>query len=1106
MTLPAQPAPSSEGSGQPPDPDRPEGGATNIEALLRERNKLDDLLQQKFRHEVTLLFSDIQGSTAYFERRGDLSGRQMVQRHNDLLFPLITQQQGTVLKTIGDAIMASFAEPAWAVQAAMAMQRALRDYNRDREASEQIHIRIGINSGRALVEPHDVFGDVVNAAARVESCALPDQILISEATYRRLPETIPSRSVGVKEVKGKSAPIELYEVLWDDRQPAQEPSPLRGPAVTRHPENVFVLEVSREEERLKLTAYERWPQEERPVKHYEYLAVAFVTVQRDVDTLVTLLSRANRRGTLEAPIWEEIKTRGGSLYHQLLTPSIREKLSASEAATLFLYIDDTLVQIPWELLFDGQTFLCRRFSMGRIVSTQQTLIEGREPRQGQVLKMLIVADPQGNLPAAAREGSAIREVLEAEHQRLQVDLRSTDVRTLYLKTHLSGYEVLHYAGHADYDLRDPAQSGWLTADGKLSAADIMQMAGGAPIPTLVFCNACRSGQTEAWKLDPEVAQGIYGLANAFLLAGTQQYIGTFWEIPDEPSRTFGIDFYRALAQGATVGEALRSARQAVAERYGEESVVWASYVLYGDPTFRYVESTPETISASRAGARPRPAAQPAHRRRPAPWKKSLLLGTGALLLVLLFAALVRDRLWRTTPADVSPLMLAYQALERGDWPQAGALFQQLAERPDNRVQSQGYAGLAALALARRDSQQALALAGQAETLDPEIAYSHVIRGHLLLHQGKVAEATLEYRIATEKAHGAPWQQAIADNHLGRIYAGQGDAQKALEHYDRAISRHQQLAVAYANKGHLLEKLGKPQEAVALYRQALQLDPADRLTETLLREAERREQLAQDKQKQERIDQLVSELVRLSQEGKTRESPGDGWTSMPLTLAFLDLQMQGTLPSRAGEEEFLFLRMAEGLRASGRIEVVERAILDRLLEELKLSASDLTDPQIAVRLGKILAARLIATGSFTRFGDEGRLGIRIIETETTRIKASVVELVEPPRGIEGVAEHVSKALLQKLREAYPLQGRIAQITSQGILVNIGAEQGVTPRLTLQVFGIEAPVELEGKIVGYRRLPVGLLEVTAVEATLSQARVLEQTEPFQQGWKVKEAQRN
>jgi tetratricopeptide (TPR) repeat protein len=488
------------------------------------------------------------------------------------------------------------------------------------------------------------------------------------------------------------------------------------------------------------------------------------------------------------------------------------------------------------------------------------------------------------------------------------------------------------------------------------------------------------------------------------------------------------------------------------------------------------------------------------------WKKLPILAAGALLFLLLCAGFMAQWLWRTAPMDTSTVMPIYRALERGEWAQAEALFQQLVEQQDKQLQSQGYAGLAALALARRDSQQALAFARQAEASDPEIAYTHVIRGNLLAQQAKVAEATIEYRTATEKGHGDAWQYAIADNHLGRIYAVQGDVPRALEHYDRAISRDRQLAVAYANKGQLLEKVGKPQEALGLYRRALQLDPEDRLTQTLLQEAERRQKLAQDREKQERIDQLVSELVRVHQEGKRRESPGDGWTSTPLTLALLDVHTQGTLPSRAGEEEFLSLRMAQGLRASGRIAIVERAILDKLLEELKLSASDLTDPQIALRVGRILAARLIATGSFTRFGDEGQLGMRVIETETTRIKASAIEPVAPAGGIDGLVERVSKALLQQLHEAYPLQGLIAQVTPEGIIVNIGTEQGVTPGRRLQVFGTEGPTERDGKIIAYRGLPVGLIEVINVEATHSQAKVLEQTVPFQAGWKVKEVQRN
>jgi hypothetical protein len=131
---------------------------------------------------------------------------------------------------------------------------------------------------------------------------------------------------------------------------------------------------------------------------------------------------------------------------------------------------------------------------------------------------------------------------------------------------------------------------------------------------------------------------------------------------------------------------------------------------------------------------------------------------------------------------------------------------------------------------------------------------------------------------------------------------------------------------------------------------------------------------------------------------------------------------------------------------------------------------------------------------------------VIETETTLLKASAIEAVAPGWGIGGVVKRLSSTLLEQLHKAYPLQGRIAQVTPQGVIVNIGAEQGGIPGRTLQVFGTEASIELAGKTVSYQGFPVGLIEVTHVETTLSQARVLEQSAPFQVGWKVKEVQRN
>src|SRR5262249_5743070 len=150
---------------------------SELDEILRKRQELDQIIDNRFKHTVAVLFTDIVGSTSYFSTRGDLEGRLMIQRHNDLLIPLLSKHQGKLIRTIGDALMVSFGDPANAVACAVGMQEALTQYNAKAFAPDQIHIRIGINVGLSIVEAGDIYGDVVNVAARVESLAEGDQIL-----------------------------------------------------------------------------------------------------------------------------------------------------------------------------------------------------------------------------------------------------------------------------------------------------------------------------------------------------------------------------------------------------------------------------------------------------------------------------------------------------------------------------------------------------------------------------------------------------------------------------------------------------------------------------------------------------------------------------------------------------------------------------------------------------------------------------------------------------------------------------------------------------------------------------------------------------------------
>src|SRR5262245_50686199 len=170
------------------------------------------------RTEVTILFSDIKGSTSYFERNGDAEGLAMVQHHNGLLFPVIEEAGGRVVKTIGDAIMACFKDPAVAVKAAIRMQQVMSEDRAKMEfPDERIHIRVALHMGLGLEKDNDVFGDVVNTAAKVQQQTEPDQILITEALL------IATRQAGARcvklgraEVKGKDEAVNVYAVAWSD--------------------------------------------------------------------------------------------------------------------------------------------------------------------------------------------------------------------------------------------------------------------------------------------------------------------------------------------------------------------------------------------------------------------------------------------------------------------------------------------------------------------------------------------------------------------------------------------------------------------------------------------------------------------------------------------------------------------------------------------------------------------------------------------------------------------------------------------------------------------------------------------------------------------------
>jgi class 3 adenylate cyclase len=138
---------------------------------------------------LTFLFTDLKGSTALYERVGDLVAYDLVRQHFHILQQVVTAEAGAVVKTIGDAVMATFTTPDRALAAALRMREEMARINAERE-NEDLLLKIGIHEGPCLAvvlnESQDYFGQTVNMASRVQGLASSRAILTTKSVVENL--------------------------------------------------------------------------------------------------------------------------------------------------------------------------------------------------------------------------------------------------------------------------------------------------------------------------------------------------------------------------------------------------------------------------------------------------------------------------------------------------------------------------------------------------------------------------------------------------------------------------------------------------------------------------------------------------------------------------------------------------------------------------------------------------------------------------------------------------------------------------------------------------------------------------------------------------------
>jgi class 3 adenylate cyclase len=162
---------------------------------------------------VTILFTDIEGSTTLTQRLGDAKAQEVLRTHNAIVREALRAHGGTEVKTMGDGFMASFSSATRALECAIAMQRAFAEHNES--AGEPIRVRIGLNAGEPIAEDEDLFGTAVIMAARIAAKAEGGEILASDVVRQLVAgKGFLFSDRGDVVMRGFEDPVRLYDVRW----------------------------------------------------------------------------------------------------------------------------------------------------------------------------------------------------------------------------------------------------------------------------------------------------------------------------------------------------------------------------------------------------------------------------------------------------------------------------------------------------------------------------------------------------------------------------------------------------------------------------------------------------------------------------------------------------------------------------------------------------------------------------------------------------------------------------------------------------------------------------------------------------------------------------
>lgn len=171
----------------------------------------------------TILFTDIEGSTALTQRLGDLQARQLLRQYERITRQALADHGGAEVKALGDGFLTWFDSASKALECAVTMQQSFESFNR--QGHPAVHVRIGINAGEPIADGQDIFGTAVNLTARIAAAARGTQVLVSDVVRQLVAgKGFLFTDQGEVHVRGYDEPVRLHELRWRGRSDPDAPA------------------------------------------------------------------------------------------------------------------------------------------------------------------------------------------------------------------------------------------------------------------------------------------------------------------------------------------------------------------------------------------------------------------------------------------------------------------------------------------------------------------------------------------------------------------------------------------------------------------------------------------------------------------------------------------------------------------------------------------------------------------------------------------------------------------------------------------------------------------------------------------------------------------